>query len=61
MEPTERCKHQLKRPPDLFVGGVGEKVLLYECLICGFQFALSLNSEGEVDRMVVLPLTQKCA
>ena len=60
-EPEERCKHQLKRPPDLFVDGVGKTVLLYECLICGFQFGMELNAQDEVDRMVVLPPAQKCA
>jgi len=60
MEP-EPCKHQLKRPPDLLVDGVGKTVLLYECIICGLQFGMELNSEGEVQRMVVLPPAQKCA
>jgi len=61
VESAETCKHQLKRPPELLVDGTGETVLLYECLICGSEFGLSLNSQGEADRMVVLPPSRKCA
>jgi len=62
MQPkVQACKHQLKRLPELLVDGVGETVLFYECVICGFQFGLILNSEGEVDRTVILPPAQKCA
>jgi hypothetical protein len=49
------CKHQLKRPFELLVDAAGKTVLIYECLICGAQFGLSDNSEGEVGRMLDLP------
>ena len=58
---AETCKHQLKRLPELLVDATGETVLIYECVICGRQFGLSLNSEGEVGRMVVLPPAGRCA
>jgi hypothetical protein len=58
---AESCKHQLKRPPELLVGATGKTVLIYEYVICGAQFGLSVNSEGEVGRMVVLPPAGKCA
>ena len=58
---AEACKHQLKRPPEVLVDATGETVMIYECLICGAQFGLSLNSEGEVERMMMLPPAGKCA
>jgi len=62
MQSPECCKHpQLKRPPDLVVDATGETVLLYECLICGCRIGLSLNSQGEVERGVIIPPAQKCA
>ena len=39
----------------------GKTVLLYECLISGCGIGLSLNSQGEVERGVVIPPAQKCA
>ena len=56
----ETCKHQLKRPPEVLVDATGETVMIYECLICGAQ-GLSLNSEGEVERMMMLSPAGKCA
>ena len=58
---AEACKHPLKHPPEVLVDATGETVMVYECLICGAQFGLSLNSEGEVERMMMLPPAGKCA
>jgi len=60
VEPAETCKHQLKRPPEALLD-TGETVMIYECVICGAQFALSVNSEGEVERMIMLPPAGRCA
>ena len=38
---------------------VGETLLLYERRGCGI--GMQFNSEGEVDREVVVPPAQKCA
>jgi len=61
MQFAETCKHQLQRPPEQLVDATGETVLLYECVICGLQFGLSLNSQDEVGRMIILPPAGKCA
>ncbi len=43
------CRHQLTRPPDLVTGADGVSYLLFECMLCGCETSLRLDSEGEVD------------
>jgi DNA-directed RNA polymerase subunit RPC12/RpoP len=37
------------------------EIMIYECVICGAQFGLSVNSKSEVERIVMLPPVGKCA
>lgn len=43
------CQHQLARPPDLVTDSDGVSYLLFECVLCGCQVILRLDSEGEID------------
>ena len=53
------CRHQLKRPPDLVTDVEGVSYLLFECILCGCQFGLTLDWKGEVDREVIIPPERK--
>jgi hypothetical protein len=56
-----RCRHQLKRGPEVVTDVAGTSFLLFECQLCGCGIILRLNSEGEVDGEFVNPPEQKCA
>ena len=58
---VQPCRHQLKRPPDSFTDITGVSVLIFECILCGCQFSLTLDSKGEVDREYIIPPQRKSA
>src|SRR5690349_178381 len=43
------CQHQLSRPPDLVTSAEDVIYLVFDCILCGCQVSLRLNSEGEID------------
>jgi len=54
------CQHQLTRPPDLIdVDGVS--YLLFECILCGCEISLRLDSDGEIDGEFIVPPERKRA
>jgi len=55
MEFDVPCRHQLKRPPDSFTDVTGLSFLIFECILCGCQFGLTLDSKREVDREYIIP------
>lgn len=57
----ERCRHQLKRAPDLVTDVEGRSYLLFECVLCGCGISLRLNAEGQIDGEFVIPEARNCA
>jgi hypothetical protein len=49
------------RPPEVVTDAVGTSFLLFECILCGCDITLRLDSEGEVDGEFVIPPERKCA
>jgi len=58
---VQPCRHQLKRPQTLSRNVTGLSFLIFECILCGYQFGLTLDSKGEVDREVIIPPQRKSA
>ena len=58
---TEHCEHQLKRLPESFTDATGDSFLVFECILCGSEITLMLDSEGEVVDEYVLPPERKSA
>jgi hypothetical protein len=52
-------QHQLSRPPDLVTSAEGVTYLVFDCILCGCQISLRLDSEGEIDGEFVLPPERK--
>ena len=57
----QRCRHQLKRPPDLVTDGEDISYLLFECILCGCGISLRLDAQGEIDGEFIIPPDRKCA
>ena len=58
---VESCRHQLKRPPDLVTDAGGVSYVLFECLLCGCEIGLRLNSQDEIEGEFIVPLARRCA
>ena len=58
---TKSCQHQLKHPPDCVTDSEGFSYLVFECILCGCEISLQLNSEDEVDLETVIPPARKLA
>jgi len=56
-----RCPHRLSRPPDLVTDVEGLSYLLFECILCGCEISLRLNSKGEIDGEFVISPERKRA
>ena len=62
MEVDEQpCRHQLKRPPDCLTDVTGVPVLIFEYILCGCQFGITLDSNGVADSEVLIPPQRKSA
>jgi len=55
------CTHALKRVPDLVTDVSGVSYLLFECLTCGSDVALRLDSDDMIDGIAIIPPEQKAA
>ena len=53
------CQHQLNRPPDLVTDAEGVSYLVFECILCGCQISLRLDSQGEIDGEFILPVRRR--
>jgi hypothetical protein len=58
---VQPCRHQLKRPPDSCTDVTGLSYLIFECILCGCQFGLTLDSNGVADREFIIPPERKRA
>jgi hypothetical protein len=58
---TKSCQHQLKHPPDSVTDSEGFSYRVFECILCGCEISLQLNSEDEVDLETVIPPARKLA
>ena len=62
MQPDcQPCRHQLKRPPDVVTDVEGVSYLLFECMLCGCEISLRLDSQGEFDGEFIVPPERKRA
>jgi hypothetical protein len=57
----QSCRHQLDRPPELASDVDGVSYLVFECVLCGCEVSLRLNSEGEIDGEFIVPPSSKRA
>jgi len=55
------CQHQLSHPPDRVTDSEGLSYLVFECILCGCEISLRLNSEDEVDLETIIPPARKLA
>jgi len=55
------CRQRLERPPELVTDTDGISYLLFECMLCGCEISLRLDSEGEVDGEFILQPERKRA
>jgi len=61
MEYLSEFTHSLKRPPDLVTDEAGVSYLLFDCLTCGSEVALRLDSDDRVDGMAIIPPERRTA
>lgn len=58
---VQPCRHQLDRPPEVTSDVDGVSYLVFECVLCGCEVSLRLNSEGEIDGEFIVPPSSKRA